>query len=154
MITYKVERIASMLEEFNQLLSEHMAEMNYFEMNGAKFDPDYDRYIRGQDAGHYIVVTARDNGELVGYAVFGIAPHMRFKSTVYAYEDLYYVEPDHRRQGIARQLFVEIEKLLTERGVAFVLATTKTYHDRTGLLEQSGYKHFEKVFCKQIKELA
>jgi len=153
MITYQEEKFTNILTEFDKMLSVHMAEMNYFQLNGAKFDPDYEKYIRGQQNNYYTLLTARDDGKLVGYTVFGVCPHIRFKSTLYASEDLYYVDPEYRRRGIARQLFKEMEKILTERGVAFILSTTKTYLDRSGLLEQNGYNHFEKVFVKKIKEL-
>ena len=152
MILYREEKFKDVLPEFDKLLTAHMAEMNYFGLNGAKFDPDYDKYVRGQELGYFVLITARDNGVLVGYTVFGVQTHIRYKSTVYAQEDLYYVCPEYRRQGIAKQLFVEVEKVLKTRKVEFIFATTKTYHNRSGLLEQSGYKQFELKFAKKIEE--
>jgi len=138
--------------DFMTLLPEHMAEMNYFQRTGAKFDPDYAAYIRGQDAGYFVLVTAKDEGILVGYIVFAVSTHIRYRSTLVAQEDLYYVVPDYRRQGIAKRLFEEAEKVLQKKGVDYIFATTKTYLDRSGLLEQSGYECFEKKFAKKIKE--
>ena len=48
--------------------------------------------------------------------------------------------------------FEEAEKILKTYRVDFIFATTKTYLDRSGLLEQSGYEFFEKKFAKKIKE--
>jgi len=152
MITYSEDTFENVMMDFMILLPEHMAEMNYFHKNGAKFDPDYGAYIRGQDQGKFVLVTAKDSGVLVGYIVFGISRHIRYQSTLVAQEDLYYVVPDYRRQGIAKKLFEVAEAKLKEYNVDFVFATTKTYLDRSGLLEQSGYECFEKKFAKKIKE--
>jgi len=152
MITYKEDSFEEILLDFNLLLKDHMAEMNYFQLNGAKFDPDYRKYIRGQDAGHFLLVTAKDSGVLVGYIVFYVDSPVRFQSTIYAKEDLYYVRPEYRRQGIAKRLFEEAEILLKEYNVDFMLATTKTYLDRSGLLEGAGFECYERVFGKKIKE--
>lgn len=152
MIEYAEESFENVLMDFMTLLPEHMAEMNYFQKNGAKFDPDYAKYMRGQDAGHFLLVTAKDEGVLIGYIVFYVDTPVRFKSTIYAKEDLYYVKPEYRRQGIAKRLFAEAEILLKEYNVDFMLATTKTYLDRSGLLEGAGFECYEKVFGKKIKE--
>ena len=85
-------------------------------------------------------------------AAWSVQRHIRYRDTVYAQEDLYYVVPEYRRQGIAKRLFEEAEKVLKTRGVDYIFATTKTYLDRSGLLEQSGYECFEKKFAKKIKE--
>jgi len=152
MITYSEDSFENILFDFQVLLPQHMAEMNYFEMNGEKFDPDYAGYIRGQSVGKIVLITAKDDGVLVGYIVFCVNTHIRYKSTLYASEDLYYVVPSHRRQGIAKKLFEVAEKTLKDRKVKFMFATTKVYHDRSGLLEQSGYECFEKKFAKKLEE--
>ena len=151
MIEYREDKFKNILMDFMHLLPEHMAEMNYFHKQGCKFDPDYSAYIRGQDAGHYVLVTAKDSGILVGYIVFSVQRHIRYRDTVYAQEDLYYVVPEYRRQGIAKRLFAEAEQVLKQRGVDYIFATTKTYLDRSGLLEQSGYECFERKFAKKLK---
>jgi GNAT superfamily N-acetyltransferase len=113
-----------------------MAEMNYFEMNGEKFDPDYAGYIRGQTAGKIVLITAKDDGILVGYIVFCVNTHIRYKSTLYASEDLYYVVPSHRRQGIAKRLFEVAEKTLA-------------------VITYGGYSSDEKIekHCKQLEQI-
>jgi GNAT superfamily N-acetyltransferase len=152
MIEYREESFEEVLMDFMRLLPEHMAEMNYFQKNGAKFDPDYGAYIRGQGRGNFMLITAKDQGVLVGYIVFVVQTHIRFKSTLYATEDLYYVVPEYRRQGIAKRLFEVAEAKLKEYNVDFIFATTKTYLDRSGLLEQAGYEQFEKKFAKKLKD--
>ena len=152
MITYSEDLFENVLMDFMTLLPEHMAEMNYFQRNGAKFDPDYGAYCKGQEQGKFVLVTAKDHGVLVGYIVFAIGTHIRYKSTLVAQEDLYYVVPDYRRQGIAKRLFEEAEKVLKSYNVDYIFASTKTYLDRSGLLEQSGYEQFEKRFAKKLKE--
>ena len=152
MIAYREDKFETVLMDFMTLLPEHMAEMNYFQRNGAQFDPDYGAYCQGQNQGRFVLVTAKDAGVLVGYIVFSVQNHIRFQSTRYAQEDLYYVVPDYRRQGIAKKLFEVAEDILKKQNVDYIFATTKTYLDRSGLLEQSGYECFEKKFAKKLKE--
>ena len=152
MIQYREESFENVLMDFMTLLPEHMAEMNYFQKNGAKFDPNYGAYCKGQEQGKFLLITAKDKDLLVGYIVFNIGPHIRYQSTLVAQEDLYYVVPDYRRQGIAKKLFEVAEVKLKEYNIDFIFATTKTYLDRSGLLEQAGYECFEKKFAKKLKE--
>lgn len=150
MIDYKAEQFSNILFDFNNLLTDHMNEVNYIVANGGKFEPDYEQYIKGQKVGFFELITATDDDVLVGYIVFMVCPHIRFKSTITASEDLYYVKPEYRRQGIATQLFAKMEETLKKRNVEYIFATAKSYEDRSGLLKQSGYVQRENQFVKKI----
>lgn len=153
MITYQQDTFQAILPEFKVLLKEHMAEMNYFQMHGAEFDPNYDMYMAANEDKKLRLITAKDDGALIGYIAFGIGKLSRYQNTIVAREDIYYVKPEYRHRGIATKLFYEAERVLERCNVDFMVATTKMYHDRSGLLEKSGYELFEKVFAKRLRKI-
>jgi GNAT superfamily N-acetyltransferase len=114
-ITYQEEKLSEFLPEFEALLKPHMAEINVSQRLGFEFKPDYNRYVKLQDAGVFIVITCRDNEKLIGYSVMGVMPHIRYTSCKIAKEDLYYIVPEYRGKGLGKQLFIETEKVLKEQ---------------------------------------
>lgn len=149
-MTYQIENLKDFILEFAKLLRPHMAEINVSERLGFQFKPDYDRYVKLQDAGVLTIVTCRDGDKLIGYCVFSIATHIRYGDCKLAKEDLYYIVPEYRGKGFGKQLFIETEKILKEQGVNQIIFTTKTYSDNSHLFEKLGYTFFEKSFTKRI----
>ena len=149
-ITFQKESLNDFIEEFAGLLKPHMAEINVSQRLGFVFKPDYGRYIKLQEAGVYTVVTCRDDGKLVGYSVFSVFPHIRYMDCKFAKEDLYYIVPEYRGNGLGTKLFIETEKVLKEQGVDQIVFTTKIYSDHSSIFEKLGYELFEKSFTKRI----
>ncbi len=149
-ITFQKESLNDFITEFAALLKPHMDEINVSQRLGFVFKPDYGRYIKMQEAGIFVVVTCRDDGKLIGYSVFGMMPHIRYPDCKIAKEDLYYIIPEYRGNGIGTQLFIETEKVLKEQGVNQIIFTTKTYSDNSHLFEKLGYEFYEKAFTKRI----
>jgi len=149
-ITYQEEKLQEFLSEFNALLEPHMAEINVSQRLGFEFKPDYVRYIKLQELGTFVVITCRDNDKLIGYCVMGVMPHFRYQTCKIAKEDLYYIVPEYRGKGLGKQLFIETEKVLKERGVNQIIFTTKTYSDNSHIFDKLGYEFFEKAFTKRI----
>ena len=150
MVTYQEEQLKNFIVEFSQLLKPHMAEINVTERLGFEFKPDYFRYVKLQEAGVILVVTCRDDGKLIGYCVFSVTQHIRYQSCKIATEDLYYIVPEYRGKGLGKQLFIETENILKDKGVNQVVFSTKTYSDNSHIFEKLGYKLFEKHFTKRI----
>ena len=96
------------------------------------------------------VTTVRLDGELIGYAVMIVQGHLHYKSTLHAFEDLYFVKKEHRKGRIGIKLFSELERHLKEKGVKKIIMGTKVYSDNSKLLEHFDYKCTEKVYTKLI----
>ena len=77
-ITYQEEQLKDFIPEFDVLLEPHMTEINITQRFGFKFKPDYQQYIKMQEFGVLVVLTCRNDKELVGYTVFNIFPSIRF----------------------------------------------------------------------------
>ena len=150
-ITYQEEQLKDFIPEFDVLLEPHMTEINITQRFGFKFKPDYQQYIKMQEFGVLVVLTCRNDKELVGYTVFNIFPSIRFPDCKMAKEDLYYIKPEFRGKGLGKQLFIETEKLLKKKGVDQIVFTTKTYQDYSPIFESLGYEFYEKHFIKKLQ---
>jgi GNAT superfamily N-acetyltransferase len=149
-ITFQEEQLKDFIPEFDALLRPHMSEINMTQRYGFEFKPNYLQYIKMQEFGATIVLTCRNDDELIGYAVFNIYPSIRYPDCKMAREDLYYIKPEFRGNGLGKRLFIEIEKFLKEKDVDQVVFTTKTYQDYSHIFESIGYEFYEKHFIKKL----
>ena len=110
--------------------------------------PDYEAYKRLADAGMLRCITVRADGEMIGYAVFFIRPHMHYSTCKTAFEDLYYIRPDYRKGRVGIRLFKYAEDVLKSIGVNRIIMHTKIHMDNSKLFEYLGYKWTDKLFTK------
>jgi hypothetical protein len=59
-------------------------------------DPDIDTYNTMEVIGALRCFTAREQGRLVGYAVFFIRHNLHYRSSLQAMQDVLFVLPEHR----------------------------------------------------------
>lgn len=149
-ITYQEEKLIRFLPEFKTLLEPHMAEINVLYRDGEVFDPDYERYIKMQEAGVYHLLTCRKDNKLIGYIGFVTVPNIRFRNCLMAYEDIYYIKPENRQGRNGYKLFAEAEQMLKKHGVKRVVLSCKTFQDHSRLFDKLGYEFYEKHFTKSL----
>ena len=136
------------LEEMSALWDEHYEELcvhKEFEL-----DPDLDVYRVMADKGMLRVVTVRADDALVGYMVFIVKPHLHYKSTLIAIEDLYFLKKEYRQGRIGIRMFKYAEEALARLGVQLIVIRTKVHLDNSRLLEYLDYKFTEKVYMKRV----
>lgn len=113
-------------------------------------DPDYEAYKRLGDARMLRCITLRADGELIGYIIFIIQPHLHYRSCKTAFEDLYYVKKEYRRGRVGIRLFQYAESVLKGIGVNRVILHTKIHMDNSRLFEYLEYKLTDKLFTKLL----
>lgn len=98
------------------------------------------------------LVTARtESGELAGYHVSFITPHMHYKTAgAMAFTDMYFIRPEFRIGGMGAKLIAFLEKSLRERGVVKAYLSHKVAHDRGGLFKALGWQPSDVVYCKVL----
>lgn len=79
-------------------------------------DPDWDTYQAASHNGNVWVVTARENGVLIGYAAFVIANNLRYKRIIEATCNSIFVESSHRGL-IGKKLLEKADEFLSNAGV-------------------------------------
>ena len=138
----------SFLPEFEKLFPLHYEELCV--TKEFPLEPNYEAYRRFGEAGLLRSVTCRIDGELVGYIVFTLSPHLHYKSCLTAYEDVYFVKKEHRKGRIGIRLFQYAEQALKRIGVKRVVMHTKVHLDNSKLFEYLDYKLTDKVFTKML----
>lgn len=136
------------VDELKEIFPAHYEELcvtKEFEL-----DPDYDAYKRLADCGWLRCITCRCDGELVGYIVFIVQPHLHYKSCLTAIEDIYYVKKEYRKGRLGLRLFMYAEQVLKGLGVNRIVMHTKVHMDNSRIFEYLGYKNTDKVFSKML----
>ena len=90
---FSVDRICDCLEEVKPLLKKHWEES---EDLGFPLDPDYELYLRIEREGLTRSFSVRDNGKIVGYAVFIVRHHPHYKTVLTANADVIFIEKEFR----------------------------------------------------------
>jgi GNAT superfamily N-acetyltransferase len=147
-LTYEDVNGLDFLYELEQIFPEHYEELCV--TKDFPLDPDYDAYRRLAQAGMLRCITCRMGGDLIGYIVFTIQPHLHYRSCKTAFEDIYYVKKEFRKGRIGIKLFQYAEKVLKEHGVNRIIMHTKIHLDNSRLFEYLGYKHTDKLYTKLL----
>lgn len=148
MLVYADVDFFSFFEEFKAVIPEHYEEL--CPVKEYPLDPDWDAYKRLNDSKMLRCITCRADGELIGYIIFFISPHIHYKTCITAVEDIYFLKKEYRRGRIGIRLFKYAEEVLKRIGVNRIIYGTKVYLDNSKLFNYLGYKHTDKVFTKLI----
>ena len=114
-------------------------------------DVDWGRYQALENAGSLKLLSARKDGELVGYAAFFITPHLMYRSSTHVICDSIYVDPRHR--GIGPSLVRAAEKQFKAMAGSTqvrVIYSAQIASDFPQVLNRLGYHARETVHVKII----
>lgn len=92
-------------------------------------DPDFGRFVELEDLGLFRVWAARSGPTLVGYIGWFIQPHLHYKSTLTATEDLFLLSAPYRRGMNGVRMFLSSFEALKELGVKRIIAHTKVHFE-------------------------
>lgn len=134
------------IHELREILPEHYDELCV--TKDFPLVPDYEAYGRLSMAGMLRCITCRADGELVGYAIFIVQPHLHYKTCLTAFEDIYYLKKEFRQGRIGIRLFQYAEQALRRIGVDRIIMHTKIHMDNSKLFEYLGYKLTDKLYTK------
>ena len=147
-LTCQLERWKDIRDEICPLYIEHWKEMG---LTGAELLLDHPKYLAMDNEGTLLVVTARDQGKLVGYFVNFLCRHPHY-DLLTAAMDVYYLDPRYRRGTNGLKLFSEMEKECKKRKVGLMLATARM--DRSpgakSIFSMLGWKSTRLVFEKKV----
>ena len=128
------------------LLEAHEEELNTFDCD---LDADLVLYVRAAYNGGIAFYTVRDEGELVGYAVYWIRRHPHYNLMI-ADQDILFLRRDLRNGRVGLKLIKFSEAKLKERGINVVTQRTKKHFDLGKLYAYLGYSLQEEVYTKEI----
>lgn len=149
MTTYAVERWKDLRAEMLPLLVRHWKEVA---LNHADVPLDIDeaRYKQLDESDALHIVTVRREGELIGYHVAIVTPHLHYASTLHGITDVFWIAPECRHGVTALRMFQRVERELKKRGVRKLFTATKLHLDQGSLFEHMGYRAVERLYSKLI----
>jgi GNAT superfamily N-acetyltransferase len=147
MITYQVELADDCFDEVITHAEAHDREVNYFP-DVMKIDPSYVRYRQLEDSGVLRVVTARDNGSLVGYIVSLVSYHINYQATLCGSMITLYVDPAYRNRLLSYRMFKFAMDDLIEQGATILSAQMNLRVPYSKLLRKLGFQPTHELWEK------
>lgn len=147
--TFAKETVLGVADEIEPLLKLHYEEVA-LNKDVARLDPDWARYVALEERGDLHVFTIRDNGVLIGYAVFFMVWHIHYKLLRVAQNDIVFILPE-RRHGLLASKFTDYcEEALKKLGAQKITYHIKVALNWSPLLIRKGYEHEEIMVGKII----
>lgn len=148
--TVGIETLAEWRPEAEPLLRLHWRELATYQ--DIDLDVDWQFYEQAEKLGILVIYAARRNAVLIGYAAFFVRKsHHHYRQVGWAVNDVVWVHPDLRSQGVASLLFGFAEEDLKKRGAAVIYIETKTAHRELGMMLKSrGYSLEREGYSKRV----
>ena len=145
-MTFQREELKDCINEARPLLLEHWKEIAHYP--DIQLEPDEERYFASEAAGVLRVYTARDDGAIVGYAVFFVNTNAHYKSSLQAMQDIIFIDPKHRGSG--GRFILWCDEQLKAEGVQVVFQHLKSRHNFGKMLERFGYELMDLIYAKRL----
>ena len=148
-LTYQKENLSELRPELEQLLPGHWKEMardqDYVPLNVA-----WAKYYALEAIGAIHMITARDRGELVGYHLTIVTPHLHSEDVLHGLVDYLYLLPEYRQGRNGINLIKFAEQDMISLGVKKIVTGVKLHHDHGIILKRMGYEPSDMIYTKVI----
>jgi L-amino acid N-acyltransferase YncA len=148
-LTYQVEPWSKVLPEMMGHWPAHWEEVAA-DREHISLDPDLDRYAQMERSGTLHLITARMLGELVGYSVWIVGPHLHHRSTMFGVSDMYWLRPDCRKGMAGVRLIRESVRYLKSLGVRKIVSTFQPCRALDAFYVRLGFEQAERVYSKYV----
>jgi len=149
MMEYQIEKLIDIVEEMMPLVEKHHEEVDDFR-DKIVLNPDFDRYLELETQDMISLFTMRDDGRLLGYSMFIVGSHGHYSGSLFAVNDIIYIDPEIRGEETTPTFFKKCEEWLTEEGVDVIMYSMKSDRAAKGLMNHLGYKDFEINYRKVV----
>lgn len=149
MITYQIETWDDYFRDCQVLWIEHYDEIAV-QKDRMEMKPDVPAYMALERDGRLQILTARESGEMIGYVLTVIRPHLHYANVLCGFEDSYFLSKRHRRGWTGVKLIREAERRMKQIGVQKVFWMTKSFLDMGAIFKRLGYVHSDTVYAKWI----
>lgn len=149
-VTFQWERFPQIARELLPLLPRHHKEVSYLD---APLDIDWDLYYGYDMRGILHILTARQDGHLVGYIFNLVGPHLHHASNTWAASDMYWLDPATRLGWLPVKMFLVNLEGLREREVEYhsINIVLNFKQGRVGrILQRLGYTPREISFTRKL----
>lgn len=147
-VAFQRERAHELWDEAFPLFRQHSAEQEHDQT--IPLDPDIERYNLAEEVGLLRCFTARMDGVLIGYGVFGVCMSLRHRTLLEATQDSLYLIPNFRKGRIGIQFIRFMEAELKAEGVIVIRQHTHPDTPLDGLLPKMGYSLVHREWEKRL----
>jgi len=147
-ITFQAEHASACFTEVQPLLEQHWQEIAHYK--DIELKPDWDLYLKAEQAGMVRAYSIRVEGKMVGYAVFFVRPNAHYKDSLQAVQDILFLLPEYRKAFLGMEFMDWCDDQLREDGVQVVHHHVKDSHDFGLLLKRIGYERVETVWSRRL----
>lgn len=138
-----IGKTGEMLEEHWQEVAKHKSLM--------VLKPDVQRYTAMEQMSMLIGLGAFLNGEMIGYSVTFIMPHMHYADLIVASNDVLFVRQQYRATRVGLKLISETERIAKERGARMMMWHAKPGTALDALMSRrDGYGVQDIIYSKEI----
>jgi len=121
------------------------------EMGKAATEPDWVNLYRLSMAGGLRVVTLRDNGALVGFAISIVGPHLMYKSMTYGITIAVFIDKAYRHGWTGPKFLAKNRDFLREWGCHRISVGEDVTQPSLGkLYERTGYRLAEHLYVMDL----
>jgi hypothetical protein len=147
-VTFQHEKLFPGFDEANKLLQAHWEEIAPYQ-DLFKLEPSVEAYQALEKAGALAIVTARDDGVLVGYFIMFCRPHPHYKSVMVAVEDIKFLSPNYR--GVTGLKMIKFaEQLARQLGCKVIFQRSKAKSEHGPMYARLGYDLIDEVYAKRL----
>lgn len=147
MISFARELLCEVVQEVQPLLIDHYEELTK-RKDVVKLDPQWDQYALLEKLDRFVVFTARDDGNLVGYNAFFVQAHMHYAGLKVAQNDVFFLVDDYRRGTTALRFLRYTEDALKRIDVRKVVYHCKPVNNLAPILHRLGHADEEVMVGK------
>jgi GNAT superfamily N-acetyltransferase len=142
-ITLQVEHFHTIASEMPRLFEAHGRERDEI------VDPDWQAFFSLALDGTLRILTARDNGVLIGYVFNLVRTHLHIKSKLHCFVDGFYIDPAYRGGALFLRMMRRNDDLLKEWGVKRCYIGVDV--GRVGRPSTKGIRVFERLGYKAVE---
>jgi L-amino acid N-acyltransferase YncA len=146
MITFTTETVQTVKDNIH-LVEEHWEEI-VLDKEKRPLDPWWEWFEKVEQDGTLITFVARDENEVLGYAVFILHPHLHSRNLRIAVNDAVFLRKSNRAMGAGRQFLKYCDEELEKMGVQMINWHVKPIRDFGPALESMGYVMHEKIYIR------
>lgn len=147
---FAVERYDEVVNDIQPLLPEHWAELAVHK--DIPLEPEFHFYSAMDEAGALKIFTVRYEGALVGYSIFVVRPRHAHYAIAWAMNDIVWLRPDRRNEGVGTAFVQFWDRHLFDFGVTIVHVNVKVAHPvLMYLLKSRGYATIECGMEKRLR---
>jgi GNAT superfamily N-acetyltransferase len=137
------------VQEVQPLLQLHYNELTLHK-DVIKLDPMWPEYALLEQLERFMVLTAREEGQLVGYNAFFLNRHMHYGGFTVAQNDVLFLHPEFRRGTTGLRFIDWTEEALWKLGADKITYHIKFSLDWRPILHRRGYQD-EEVMCGKLR---